>query len=202
MRRVAVFIDGGYLGKCVASQVPGSRIDYEALVKYVIGSDSPLVRAYYYDCLPYISNTPTEEEKERLAKKMGFLGYLEQIPRVQVRSGKVKPKAITGEAMVDGRMRSVTIRDFQQKGVDVALAVDLVRLASKGRIDVACIMTGDSDFVPVIDIVKDEGVLVRLFYCAGWNVAPDLWRAVDERVEITREALLDHVKEDNPQAGG
>ncbi len=192
MGRVAIFVDGGYLAKCLATLMLDKRVDYERLAGYMMGSDSPLVRLYYYDCLPYCGNMPTEEEKERQAKKQNFLDYLEQIPRFQVRTGKVLLREITGQVVdEDGQQRTATIRDYHQKGVDVALAVDMVRLATKGKIDVACIMTGDADFVPVINIVKDEGVLVRLFYCecAGWYVRPELWKAVDERIKITAEVL-------------
>jgi hypothetical protein len=60
MARIAIFIDGAYLAK-VLREFGEPKISFDALVKRVTaGAD--LLRTYYYDCLPYQSPQPTDEE--------------------------------------------------------------------------------------------------------------------------------------------
>lgn len=54
----------------------------------------------------------------------------------------------------------------REKGVDVALAVDLVRLAVKGAYDVAVVMSTDTDLVPAVEAVVELGVRVEV---AAWR---------------------------------
>jgi len=83
---------------------------------------------------------------------------------------------------------------FEQKRVDIKLAVDLVLLATKRQITRAAIVTGDSDFLPAIQAAKNEGVLIHLFHGGGDNRPHrDLWDTADSRTEITM-ALINGVR--------
>ena len=77
----------------------------------------------------------------------------------------------------DGRPR------FEQKQVDILLGIDLVLLAAKHLIQEAILVTGDSDFIPVVTVAKAEGVLVRLYH--GVNPHNSLGQEADERVPFT-----------------
>lgn len=58
-------------------------------------------------------------------------------------------------------------RPPQEKGIDVAIAVDLVRLAHDDSFDVAIVCSTDSDIAPAIETVIDEvGKTVEV---AGWR---------------------------------
>jgi len=64
MRRVATFIDGGYLDKVLRHELKGVRIDYAAFSRQILAQihpDAYALRTYYYHCLPYQSNPPTQE---------------------------------------------------------------------------------------------------------------------------------------------
>lgn len=67
--------------------------------------------------------------------------------------------------------------------------VELVSLAWKGSVDLAVVIAGDSDFVSVVEQVKDAGVVVRLLYFRE-SCHDELLDAVDERVEIM-QVLVD-----------
>jgi uncharacterized LabA/DUF88 family protein len=58
----------------------------------------------------------------------------------------------------------------EEKGIDVALAVDLSRLAQEQAYDVAIVCTGDTDLIPAVEDVLDggNGTLVEV---AGWRSA-------------------------------
>ena len=88
MSVTAVFIDGGYLDKVLYHDHANRRIDYARLVGAMTG-DGELLRAYYYNCLPYQSSPPTEEEKRRYAAKHRFITALLHLPRFDVRLGKL-----------------------------------------------------------------------------------------------------------------
>jgi hypothetical protein len=61
MSRIAVFIDGAYLEFVLRHEFGAPRIDFELLVKR-LSDGRDLLRTYYYDCLPFRSGTPTEED--------------------------------------------------------------------------------------------------------------------------------------------
>ena len=176
MGRVGIFVDGGYLDY-VFKDLGYPRVDYAAFAKLLAGSDE-ILRTYYYHCLPYQSQNPTQEESERFGKKQRFFHALGRLDRFQVREGRLAFRGIdktTGQPI------------FQQKGVDIALAVDLVLFATKGQINRAILISGDSDFLPAVQAAKNEGVLIHLYHGSGHN-APHktLWDIADDRTEIVK----------------
>ena len=53
-----------------------------------------------------------------------------------------------------------------EKGVDVALAVDALQVGLDQKIDVAVLVTGDGDFVPLVRALNKQGVRVLAAYFA------------------------------------
>jgi hypothetical protein len=51
-----------------------------------------------------------------------------------------------------------------EKGIDVALAVDALQVGLDGKIDVAVLVTGDSDFVPLVRALNKQGIRVLAAY--------------------------------------
>jgi uncharacterized LabA/DUF88 family protein len=47
-----------------------------------------------------------------------------------------------------------------EKGTDVALAVDALQIGLGGKIDIAVLVTGDGDFVPLVRALNKQGVRV------------------------------------------
>ena len=78
--KTAVFIDGAYLSS-VLKMFGSPRIRYEKLLNWIVPQER-LFRAYYYDCLPYQSANPTEEERDFVSGKQRFLTF-ESIPTVK-----------------------------------------------------------------------------------------------------------------------
>ena len=67
--KAAVFIDGGYLNKINTEKF---KLDYQRLLSCLLGSSMELWRAYYYNCLPYRSSNPSEDDKERFNNAQRF----------------------------------------------------------------------------------------------------------------------------------
>ncbi|MHB8164697.1 MAG: NYN domain-containing protein [Methanoregula sp.] len=171
--RVAVFIDNGYLSKALND---GTKIDFVKFCDVVCGEKERL-RTYFYDCKPYVSDPPTAAEREKSSQYNKFAHKIEGLPRFQMRYGKLRKNR-------DGT--------FEQKRVDILLAVELVRLSWSGQIGYAVIVSGDSDFVPAIEATKDAGVITKLYYSRK-AVHDELLSAVDERCEMD-PAFFDTVR--------
>jgi uncharacterized LabA/DUF88 family protein len=181
--RTAIFIDGAYLEFTLRESYESVRIDYGLLSEKMAGGIDVL-RSYYYNCLPYVGNPPTEEEKTRLADKQRFFDALTRIPRYQVRLGQL---AFRGLRTGDNRPI------FEQKRVDTLMAVDFVLLCSTQRITHAALLTGDGDFVPAVNVAKEFGVVVSLWYSDRFRADDELWRVCDERHVIDQQ-LIDSIR--------
>lgn len=171
--KIACFIDGGYLDKILKDEFSSTRIDYKKLPEWM-ANGIEIYRTYYYNCLPYQGNPPTPEESQRYAKALKFYDLLERLPRYEVRRGRLVKYA-------DNILR--------QKGVDVYLAIDLIKLSVKQIITHAAILAGDSDFLPAIKAAKEEGIIIYLFYSEKFYPHEELWKACDERFPITKEVI-------------
>jgi uncharacterized LabA/DUF88 family protein len=133
-------------------------------------------RTYFYDCPPYQSPSPTEDERRRKSGADKFYYNLRNHKRFEVRLGRLQK---TG---YDPPM-------FTQKGVDVLLSVDLVRLAWSGKINKAVLVTGDSDFVPAVRDVKDAGIIVELWFSRCMHMSDELFQVCDDRFPLSRDLI-------------
>lgn len=187
MARLAIFIDGGYLD-AIAEDEFSTRVDLGKLseeIRSIVSSRTPeevdLLRTFYYDCLPYQSSSPTNEERLRFGRKRSFFDALQRLSRFSVREGRL---AFRGHYANGAPI-------FQQKRIDLLLGLDFALLSGKRQITHVAVVTGDSDLIPAFQVAKEEGVSVWLFH--GPRVskkdgqstyAIELWQEADERFEI------------------
>jgi uncharacterized LabA/DUF88 family protein len=183
--RLAIFIDAGYLIGILRDELGGLWLDYTLFPKHIAETVMPnidVLRTYYYHCLPYQSNPPTQEEALRFGKQQKFYEFLEDLPSFQVRLGRLEKRGPDANGK----------HYFEQKRVDVLLSIDLVELSAMRQITHAAIIAGDSDFCPAVEIAKKNGVSVWLFH--GNTPHKDLRRAADQRIRVD-SAFCDPVKQ-------
>ncbi|RKZ34269.1 NYN domain-containing protein [bacterium] len=175
MRKVMMFIDGSNLYHGMRDILGKVNIDYECFIKKLVG-DRYLVRVYYYT--PVINR---EEAEEQYHSQQRFLTYLTDINYVQAKFGKLVRQ---GEILVE-------------KSIDVKLAVDMVRYAGLNYYDIAILISGDGDFVPAVEAVKEMGKQVE---CAFFiqETANVLKQVTDVFIELNQHFLADCIfhKED------
>ncbi|NPA13282.1 MAG: NYN domain-containing protein [Aquificae bacterium] len=137
--RVAIFIDGGNMFH--ATNHLKLKINYKKLVD-ILKKDRWLLRAYFYTGIP--SGDMPKEIREQWKKQQGFLNELRNIG--------LKVKTIPLKKTPEG---------YIEKGIDILLATDMISLAYRDAYDTAVLVSGDSDFIPVVEKVQDLGKRVE-----------------------------------------
>ncbi len=139
-RRVMIFIDGSNLYHVLKQNIDKHDLDYRKFTSKLCG-DRELIRTYYYNIRQESSENP------RLAENQDrFLNALYETEYLEVKLGIWKPR---GHTMVE-------------KGVDVMIAADLISHAYEDHYDVAILVSGDADFYPALQAVKDVGKQVEV----------------------------------------
>lgn len=123
--RVMVFVDGSNMFH--AMRRIGLRIDYRRLVDQLVGNRK-LVVAYYYSA----KAVPQSQTQSRFHKSLEYEGF-----RVITRPVKVIRKDL-----------------WVEKGVDLALAIDMLVNAFRDLFDTAVLVSGDEDFAPLLAEIK------------------------------------------------
>jgi uncharacterized LabA/DUF88 family protein len=177
MSDTAVFIDGGYLSQILRNSFGTAKIDYQALASWA--ADGCLMRAYYYDCLPWQSPQPTLEEQRRFGGMQKFFMALNSLERMTVREGRL-----------ERRMNYNDMPYFVQKRVDLQIGLDIASIIARGRVSRVVLLAGDSDLLPAVEYAKAEGMIVKLVHGPANTYHNDLWLAADERAEID-QAVID-----------
>jgi len=170
--RVMIFVDGSNVFKSIGNlnRERGTefRIDYLKLRDYLANGRN-LVRTYYYGS----ENAPSSDSQR------GFISVLRN-------SGfEVCLKPLRTYQGDDGRDIRV------EKGIDIALATDLVSLAWENAFDTAVIVSGDSDFLEAIRRVKQKGRKVEIV-AFNASFSADMKTAGDRTVIL--DDILDKIR--------
>jgi len=138
--RVAIFIDGANMFH--ASNYLKLKIDYRKLIQ-ILRRDRWLLRAYFYTGIPADRNLP-QEIYQQFKRQQSFLNELSNIG--------IKVKTMPLKRTPEG---------FIEKGIDILLATDMVSLAFRNAYDTAILVSGDSDYVPVVEEIQSLGKRVE-----------------------------------------
>ena len=131
--RVSIFIDGSNL----YHSLKGIKIDFEKLIKELT-KDRILTNVFYY-----IAPLDITSNEEKYWKHQKFLAKLEKIPGFKVVLCTLRKHKNKDETF-----------SFDVKGDDVYLANDLLVGAYENLYDTAILVSGDEDFVPIINTLK------------------------------------------------
>ena len=145
-KRIAVFIDGSNLYHSLKNLGINS-IDFQKLINLLKG-ERLLVSVFYYNAPLDISI-----DSKKYWEQQKFFDALRKIPDFHVILCRLRK-----HKKVDGNF------DFEVKGDDVHLSVDLVSGAYENIYDTALIVSGDEDFVPAIKKAQKLGKKVENIY--------------------------------------
>ena len=195
--RAAFFIDGFNLYHSLAAYAKevGDHslkwLDLIGLAKgslHEVGGSSELRSLHYFTALPehlYLA------DPGRLRRHRTYL-------RALTAHGSLRPSIILGriaQQQVQVRTASAEITGsiWREKGTDVALAMALLREASKGDMDEVVIISGDADYLPAVKVFREmyPDIGLRFAFPRG-RASKELLREAPNSFTLTSAAYLSH----------
>lgn len=184
--KVAVLIDGGYLRVLTKKQKLPYTPDY--IEKIALGcidvEREQLLKVLYYDCPPYPhSITYPISGKEGPPPDGQWLHELSYKDFFAVRRGILK---FRGFKLKETRYQSTRplqdndfVPDFEQKGVDMRIGLDIASMSESRIVDRVILITGDTDCIPAMKHARKAGVQVVLMSFPGRSVAREMLAHTD-----------------------
>ena len=178
--KVAVFIDGGHTRVLTRQAGNVYNPDYiERLAHQSVVDGEKLLRILYYDCAPYNGKQtlPVSGEEKVFHGSDAWLNDLARRDLFAVRRGVLKFRGfkprripIASETLTDSDFKP----DFEQKGVDMRIGLDIVRYAATRSIERVILMSGDTDCLPAMKRARIEGLQVVLIKFPNHNLSNEL----------------------------
>lgn len=186
--RVSVMIDGGHLRALARQADHIYDPDYiEKIARACVEPDETLLRILYYDCAPYAGKArlPVSGTEYEFQGSDAWLRELAARNLFAVRRGVLKfrgfkPKRIpiASNALSDSDFKP----DFEQKGVDMRIGLDIANYATTKSVNRIILITGDTDCVPAMKHARISGLQIVLASLPNHKVAAELlWHSDYER---------------------
>jgi uncharacterized LabA/DUF88 family protein len=189
-------IDGGHVRALAKKAGRPLYPDYiELLAHACFAPGEHCHRILFYDCAPFqgTARRPISGTVIEFSGSDEWLRTLAAKPLFAVRRGVLKFRGfkpvripLDGEVLSDADFRP----DFEQKGVDVRIGLDIANVAATGVVERIILLSGDTDCVPAMKHARTNGLQVILATLSNQRVADELlWHAdFDRRVEWPGEA--------------
>jgi uncharacterized LabA/DUF88 family protein len=120
--------------------------DFAGLFYSLVKKGESIAHIGYY--VGQIDREGTDDERsEKLFRNQQRLFSLLQlqIPNIKIEKGRIVARGDT----------------YQEKGVDVKLAIDMITLALEEKIDTAILISSDTDLIPAVLTLKRKGISTR-----------------------------------------
>lgn len=154
--KVAVFIDAANIIHCYKDT--GWKIDFKKLKRY-FESKCTLVGIYYYSA--YFEESAGQKSFFEMLSRKGFVLRVKKIRKIANEDGTITLKG----------------------NCDTDMVVDAV--ARMGEYDTVVIMSGDSDFVSLVNLLRGKGKKV-IIVSTRWHVAKDLIDAANHYFDVNK----------------
>lgn len=160
-QRRGVFVDVQNIFSTVRHLTPNARLNYQALIEYF--GQSP---EYHTTFTAFSSYDPEREEQRRFLMALALMGYrVITKPIKRLPSGDIKAN------------------------MDMEIAMEILETAQ--YLDEIVIISGDGDFVPLVNRLVLRGKMVRVVGPDQFS-APELIQACHEFISLSRiPGLLD-----------
>jgi uncharacterized LabA/DUF88 family protein len=154
--KVAVFIDAANIIHCYEDT--GWKIDLKKLKKY-FESKCTLVGIYYYSA--FFEESSSQKSFFEMLSRKGYILRVKKIRKITNSDGTITLKG----------------------NCDTDIVVDAVSIMN--GYDTAVVMSGDSDFVSLVNLLRGSGKQVIIVSTRG-HVAKDLIQAANHYVDINK----------------
>ncbi len=149
-----LYVDGFNLYYRALRNTPWRWLDLQALAQRLLESEFALRRIRYFTAL---IRSGSLDPQKRL-RQQTYLRALRTIPELDIHEGRFQSntaKRPLAAPRSDGQ-EFVKVIETREKGSDANLAAYLTRDAAKRDCQAAFVVTGDSDFVDVIRMVRRD----------------------------------------------
>jgi len=180
---VVVFIDNAYLLRLRNHFFKeGLKYNLKNFIHNLTGKYGYNVeKISFYDAPPFQSQSPSADEKKRKESYDKFTSYLRK-DGIEIREGRTQRLKIADEFV------------FRQKGVDMLLGIDMVGIEKDfPNIKNIVLLSGDSDFVPVVEKLKKQNISVILLTyfernrTSSFSKSNKLISSVERCIKINKE---------------
>ena len=185
MKDTIVFIDAGFLSKLAKHFGNGQYLKNNIInLSKIFAKKQKLFckHIFYYTAPPFQSSKPTKDEKRRKENYDKFMKKLSKNKIITIREGRCQ------KIIKNGRV------DYNQKGVDTFLTMDLMMVPIKyKKIKEIILIACDSDFVPVIKNLNVLGVKTSLFTYfdkkrgSNFSTSNELMQTVSKSIAISKK---------------
>jgi uncharacterized LabA/DUF88 family protein len=179
-KKVVILIDGGFL----RSMAKKAKLTYdpEFIAKFAANcriAGEEILRILYYDCAPFVGDVklPVSGSVTSFKGDSKWLDELAGKDLFAVRKGVLKfrgykPKdvPVSPNKLTD----SDFVPDFEQKGVDMRIGLDIAAYSAAGRVDRILLVTNDTDCVPAMKYGRKAGIQMLLIHLPNCNPAKEL----------------------------
>ena len=193
--KVALLIDGGHLREVAKGAGHQYTPDYiEAFPKKCIDKNEELLRVLYYDAPLYRGDQqrPVTGTNVKFKANDEWLNDLASRNLFAVRRGhlafrgwKLRSVPTSGKPLSDDDFAP----NFEQKGVDMRIGLDIATLSQERRIDRIILVSADADMIPAMKHARKVGVQIVAIQLPGPNAQP-LNRRFLAHVDIKRTVEL------------
>ncbi|MEZ2459364.1 NYN domain-containing protein [Salinicoccus roseus] len=212
MKKVAIVVDGQFLMHRYREAkrmklYPSAEEQYEFLVNILTDEEEELFRIFYYQGSPNkqevekpiskdvmnFSNSDIHRFSTEMIETLAVKDYIAmRLGETQFRGWKLKAPVM--QRIRNGDIKDTTqltdydfVPDFQQKGVDIKIGLDVAWLSNNSIVDRIYMITGDADFVPALKHARREGIQIKLIKIGTKRVHENLEKHSDYIVEIKNE---------------
>ncbi|MGO1059357.1 NYN domain-containing protein [Planococcus sp. FY231025] len=211
MKKVAIIVDGQFLlyrlkdALQLKNYPDGETIN--TYLKSIVEPNEDLYRIFFYQGepskqkkkLPISKKDIDFKDSDQAAASNEMLNCLAKKELMAVRLGETRFRGWKLKDYVQTKIERASFNeqiaddhfypDFQQKGVDIKIGLDVAWLASNNLVDMIILVTGDSDFVPAMKFARREGIQVAILKIGPKNIHESLEVHSDFIKEHTDEAI-------------
>lgn len=178
----AIFIDGAYLDAVCKWDLHGARIDFKILIEQMADGDAIASKTYYH-CPVWLSEPPSEDERRRQSAQRAFFAVMTRRFGFSVKLGKtVRTVTASGDTI------------FNQRKVDVLMAVDITNAALARRTDRIALLSGNADLAVAVRIARQSSIPTTVW--CGTDARSQTGMELKAQAEKSKEIRLAAVHSD------
>ncbi len=152
MNKIAILIDGNNFYKGCQLNFNRADVDFRKLgLKLCKMVDGELLRIYYYNAHVSKSIDPVGYQRQQK-----FFDNLRATPFITLKLGHLVYHRIRSESGPSSQYFPT------EKGIDVQIAVDMIRLGLLKASDTVILVSGDSDYTYAVRFAKDLGCIIYI----------------------------------------